>query len=93
MGVLASQAGDRAGDLANGFFKAIGQIEQLASRGIEDRRNRPAQGLVLRIPEFNGKRSLVATEDWRRGDCRARVAFDGLQSKPRDGQFVGVADA
>ena len=67
MRVLASQARDRAGDLANGFFKAIWQIEHLAGCGVKGRRNRSAPGFVFRIPEFHGERSLVATEDWRRG--------------------------
>ena len=35
----------------------------------------------------------MAAEDGRRGDGRARVAFFGLQPKPRDGQFIGMADA
>ena len=75
MRVLASQAGDRAGDLVNGFFKVIRQIEHLASCGIEYRRNRSAQCLVLRIPEFDSKRSLVAAEDRCSGDGRALVGM------------------
>ena len=40
--VLASQAGDSSGDLANRFDKAIRQVEHLAGCGQEDRRNSPA---------------------------------------------------
>ena len=92
MRVLASRTCDRAGDFANRLVEALQQIEHFAGRGIEERRNRPAQGFVLCIPEFDCERSLMAAEKWRRNDCRARVALFGLQPKPRDGQFIGMAD-
>ena len=93
MCVFASRTGDGAGDIANRFVESLRQIEHFAGRGVEERRNRPAQGFVLRTPGFGGERSLMATEERRCGDDRARVAFFGLQPKSRDGQFVGVADA
>ena len=92
MRVLASRTCDRAGDFANRLVVALRQIEHFAGRGIKGRRNRSAQGLVLCIPEFDCERSLMATEEWRRDDCRARVAFFELEPKPRDGQFIGMAE-
>src|SRR5271165_4839303 len=93
MRVLASRTCDRAGDIANRLVEALRQIEHFAGRGVEERRNRPAQGFVLCTPGFDCESSLMATEEWRCGDDRARVAFFGLEPKPRDGQFIGMADA
>ena len=92
MRVLAFQAGDRTADTAKCLIELLRQVEHFAGRGVEERRNRSAQGFVLRIPELDCERSLMAAEKWRRDDCRARVTFFGLQPKPRDGQFIGMAD-
>ena len=89
MRVLASRTCDRAGDFANRLVEALRQVEHFASRCIESRRDRSAQDLVLRIPDFGSERSLMSAEDGRSGDGRTRVAFFGLQPKPRDGQFIG----
>ena len=93
MRVLASRTCDRAGDFANRLVEALRQIEHFAGRSVEVRRNRPAQAFFLRIPEFDCERSLVAAEKWRRNNCWARMAFFGLQPKPCDGQFIGMAYA
>ena len=93
MRVLASRTCDRAGDIENRLVEALRQIEYFAGRGVEERRNRPAQGFVLCTPEFDCESSLMAAEKWRRNYCWARMAFFGLQPKSRDGQFIGMADA
>jgi len=61
--MLAVQAGDRASDLANCVIEALGMRPYLACRGVEDRSDGTTQPLILWVPEIDGERSLVATEE------------------------------
>jgi hypothetical protein len=60
--MLAAKAGKSARDLANWFIEAFWVPPYLACCGIEDRRNGAKQSSVLRTPQIDGKRSLIATE-------------------------------
>jgi hypothetical protein len=60
--MLASQARKRASDLPSYVIKAFWMPPYFARRGIEDRSYGATQTLVLRCPEIDGERSLIATE-------------------------------
>ena len=74
MGMLAFQAGERAGDLTNSFIEALRMPPYLARRGVENRSDGTSQALVLWVPEIDGKRSLGATEDQGRSYDRTDSA-------------------
>lgn len=61
--MLAVQAGERASDLANCVIEALRMRPYLARRSVEDRSDLTPQPFVLWVPEFDGERSLVATEE------------------------------
>jgi len=61
--MLAVQTGERAGDLPNSVIEALRMRPYLTPRGVEDRSDRTPQPLVLWVPEIDGERSLVATEE------------------------------
>jgi len=92
MRVLASRTCDRAEILRIASSKRSGRSSTSPAQC-----RSPAQpsraAFVLCIPEFDCERSLMAAEKWRRNYCWARMAFFGLQPKPCDGQFIGMAYA
>ena len=92
MRMLASQARKRASDLANCIIEALRMPPYLASRGIENRSNRAKQSLVLRVPEIDGERSLIAPKDQGRSDDRTDSAPIVHERVLRDCHFIGVAD-
>ena len=93
MRMLASQAGKRAGDLPNCVIKAFWMPPYLARLCVEDRCNGTMQTLVLRVPEIDGERSLIAPKEQGRGYDRADSAPIVDERVLRDCHFIRVADA
>ena len=88
MRMLASQAGKRAGDLANCVIETFRMPPYLARLRVEDRCNGTKQTLVLWCPEIDGKRSLIATEEQGRGYDRADSAPIACRPLP-DNESIG----